>query len=214
MERPEELATAVAACLELNGEGEDAELTALRERLIYRQGHARELFFQYLAAILRGEVPQEAVAIPCEPIGDCRPASRREELDLFLQRLRAGRVEFSYNLFKEYAFYHSLEAFYRTLRRRMCRGLPCLVRPTVFGEVTLLGIVRDTPATFYRWGSLRDYGPAGLEFIGAGQSRSVDALTEGCAILLPDRNMIAFSQALAEIFLAVYGSSPEVSGSR
>lgn len=204
VETPDELTAAVAACLERNGRGEDAGLTALRERLIYRQGQARELFFQYLAAILRGEVPEEAVAIPCEWLGDCRPASRREELELFLRRLGAGSVERSYNLFREQPFYQSLEAFYRTLRRRLFRGLPCLVSLTSVGGVPQLGIVRDTPATFFRWGSLRDYGPAGLEFIGAGQSRRVEAPTEGGAILLPDKNMTVFSQALAEIFLAVY----------
>ena len=202
---PGELAEAVAICLERNGRGEDAALTALRERLIYRQGQAHELFFQYLAVILRGEIPEEAVAIPCEWLGDCRAGSRREELELFLRRLRAGSVERSYNLFRDYAFYQGLEAFHRTLRRRTLRGLPCLVRLTAPGGVPQLGIVRDMPATFFCWGRLRDYGPAGLDFIGAGRSRRVAALTEGDAILLPDRDTLVFSRALAEIFLAVYG---------
>lgn len=214
VETPEELTAAVAACLERNGRGEDAALTALRERLIHRQGQARELFFTYLAAILRGDIPAEAVEIPCEYIGHCRAGTRREELELFLRRLRAGRTEFSYNLFREYGFYQSLEAFHRTLRRRTLRGLPCLVRLIPNGGVPQLGIVRDTPATFFRWGRPRDYGPAGLGFIGAGQSRRVDALTEGCAILLPDGDVSVFSQALAEIFLAVYGTPPEVAASR
>lgn len=204
-ETPGELTAAVAACLERNGRGEDAALTALRERLIYRQGQAHELFFHYLAVILRGDIPEEAVAIPCEWLGDCRAGSRREELELFLRRLRAGTVESSYNLFREYAFYQSLEAFHRTLRRRTLQGLPCLVRLAAPGGVPQLGIVRDAPAAFFRWGNPRDYGPAGLGFIGAGQSRRVDALTEGAAILLPDRDTLVFSQALAEIFLAVYG---------
>lgn len=205
VERPEELTDAVAACLELNGRGEDPALTALRERLIYRQGQAHELFFQYLAVILRGEVPQDAVAIPCEWIGDCRPASRREELALFLQRLRAGRVESSYNLFRECGFYQSLEAFYRTLRRRARQGLPCLVSLSSPQGVPQLGIERGMPEAFFCWGPLRDYGPAGLGFIGAHQARKRDVLAANGRILLPDRDNSVFSQALAEILLAVYG---------
>lgn len=213
VETPGELAAAVTACLERNGRGEDAELTALRGRLIHRQGQARELFFRYLAAILRGKIPEEAVEIPCEYIGHCRAGTRREELELFLRRLRAGRAEFSYNLFREYGFYQSLEAFHRTLRRRTLRGLPCLVNLAAPGGVPQLGIDRDIPPAFYRWGGLRDYGPAGLRFISAHQSRAVGSPAESSHILLPDRDTGVFSRALADILLAVYGSPPDVSAS-
>ena len=121
---PAEVSAAVAACLAQLEQGEVPALRRLRESILYRPGEARGLFWEYLACILQSEVPQQAVAVPCEYIGDCRPASRQEELALLLRRLRDGSVERSYNLFRGYPLYNNLEAFYRTLPRGRKRDCP------------------------------------------------------------------------------------------
>ena len=170
---------------------------------------ARRLFWEYLANILEGGVPARAVAVACEYIGDCRPASRAEELELLLRRLQAGTVERSYNLFRGYPLYNSLEAFYRTLRRRAEKQLPCLVRLTQRPGGQKLSICRDADLDrpFLCWGPLRDYGPPGLMHIQAHGARCLAAPTEDCAILLPDRSLPLFRQAFAGLILAVYGPS-------
>ena len=206
---PEEVSAAVAACLAQRERGELPELRRLRETILYRPGEARRLFWEYLANILEGGVPARAVAVACEYIGDCRPASRAEELELLLRRLQAGTVERSYNLFRGYPLYNSLEAFYRTLRRRAEKQLPCLVRLTQRPGGQKLSICRDADLDrpFLCWGPLRDYGPPGLMHIQAHGARCLAAPTEDCAILLPDRSLPLFRQAFAGLILAVYGPS-------
>lgn len=205
---PEEVSTAVAACLAQLEQGELPELRRLRETILYRPGEAHQLFWDYLSDILRGVVPPQAVAVACEYLGDCRPATREDELALLLRRLAAGTVERSYNLFREYPLYNSLEAFYRTLRRRAEKGLPCLVRLTRQAAGRKLGICRETDMDmpFLCWGPLRNYGPPALMHIQTHVPQRLDVLTDDCAILLPDRNRALFCQAFAELIHAVYAT--------
>ena len=205
---PEEVSAAVAACLAQLEQGEVPELRRLRESVLHRPGEARRHFWEYLACILQGAVPPQAVAVACEYIGDCRPASRQEELALLLRRLRDGSVERSYNLFRGYPLYNNLEAFYRTLRRRAEKGLPSLVRLRQLPAGRTLRVCRDEDADrpFLCWGSLRDYGPPGLKHIQRHQRQRLSALAADCAILLPDRNKSLFCQAFAELIQAVYGT--------
>lgn len=206
---PEEVSAAVAACLAQRARGELPELRRLRESILYRPGQARHLFWEYLAAVLQNAVPPQAVAVPCEYIGDCRPATRAEELRLLLRRLQAGSVERSYNLLRGYPLYTSLEAFYRTLRRRAEKQLPCLVRLTQQPGGQKLGICRDDAASlpFLCWGPPHAYGLPGLAYLRTHQRQRLDRLTSDCAILLPDRSLPLFRQAFAELILAVYGPS-------
>ncbi len=197
-------------------QGEVPELRHLRESILYRPGETRHLFWQYLADILRGTVPPQAVAIACEYIGDCCPASRNDELALLLQRLAAGTVERSYNLFREYPFYSELESVYRALHIRRDKGLPCLVRlgqqSDGYQQVEVCpDEAQDMP--FLCWGSLRYYGPPGLMHIQKHASQRLAAPTAGCAILLPDRNKELFCQAFTELLVAVYGRPEALSQS-
>lgn len=206
---PEEVSAAVAVCLAQLEQGEVPALRRLRESILYRPGEARQLFWGYLARILRGVVPPQAVAVACEYLGDCRPATRQDELALLLQRLEAGTVERSYNLFREYPLYNSLEAFYRTLRRRAEKGLPCLVRLIRRPGGQGLSVCRDADMDwpFFCWGPLRDYGPPGLLHIQAHAQRRLDGLTDDCAILLPDRSRGLFCRAFAELLRATYATA-------
>lgn len=206
---PEEVSTAVAVCLAQLEQGEVPALRRLRESILYRPGEARRLFWEYLACILQGGVPPQAVAVPCEYIGDCRPASRQKELALLLQRLRDGSVERSYNLFRGYPLYNNLEAFYRTLRRRAEKGLPCLVRLKQHPKGRALRVCRDEEADmpFLCWAPLRDYGPPGLKHLQTHQQQCLGALTADCAILLPDRSKSLFCRAFAELIEIVYGTA-------
>lgn len=206
---PDALSAGVAACLAQYRLGEVPELRRLRETILYRPGEARRLFWDYLAAMLQGTVPPQAVAVPCEYIGDCRPASRAEELSLLLRRLQAGSVERSYNLFRAYPLYNNLEAFYRTLRRRADKQLPCLIRLTQQPGGRKLSICRDGEEglPFLCWGPLHTYGPPGLTYIQTQQSRRLDTLTDDCAVLLPDRSKSLFCRAFAELILTAYGPS-------
>lgn len=206
---PAEVSAAVAACLAQLEQGEVPALRRLRESILYRPGEARGLFWEYLACILQSEVPQQAVAVPCEYIGDCRPASRQEELALLLRRLRDGSVERSYNLFRGYPLYNNLEAFYRTLRRRAEKGLPCLVRLKQHPKGWALRVCRDEEADmpFLCWAPLRDYGPPGLKHLQTHQQQHLGALTADCAILLPDRSKSLFCRAFAELIEIVYGAA-------
>lgn len=205
---PEEVSAAVAACLAQLEQGEVPALRRLRESILYRPGEARELFWEYLACILQGGVPPQAVAVPCEYIGDCRPASRQEELALLLRRLRDDSVERSYNLFRGYPLYNNLEAFYRTLRRRTERGQPCLVRLKLHPKGRALRVCGDEEADmpFLCWAPLRDYGPPGLKHLQTHQRQRLGALTADCAILLPDRNKSLFRRAFADLIETVYGT--------
>ena len=206
---PAEVSAAVAACLAQLEQGEVPALRRLRESILYRPGEARGLFWEYLACILQSEVPQQTVAVPCEYIGDCRPASRQEELALLLRRLRDGSVERSYNLFRGYPLYNNLEAFYRTLRRRAEKGLPCLVRLKQHPKGRALRVCRDEEADmpFLCWAPLRDYGPPGLKHLQTHQQQRLGALTADCAILLPDRSKSLFCRAFAELIEIVYGAA-------
>ena len=206
---PQEISAAVAACLSQREQGELPALRRLRETILYRPGEARRLFWEYLSHILRAAVPPQAVAVACEYLGDCRPATRQDELALLLQRLEAGTVERSYNLFREYPLYNSLEAFYRTLRRRAEKGLPCLVRLIRQPGGQRLGVCReaDMDRPFLCWGPLRDYGPPGLMHIQTHAPQRLAAPTDDCALLLPDRSRELFSQAFAGLIRAVYGTS-------
>lgn len=213
---PDEVSAAVAMCLAQLEQGEVPELRHLRESILYRPGETRHLFWQYLADILRGTVPPQAVAIACEYIGDCCPASRNDELALLLQRLAAGTVERSYNLFREYPFYSELESVYRALHIRRDKGLPCLVRlgqqSDGYQQVEVCpDEAQDMP--FLCWGSLRYYGPPGLMHIQKHASQRLAAPTAGCAILLPDRNKELFCQAFTELLVAVYGRPEALSQS-
>ncbi|WP_297226684.1 hypothetical protein [uncultured Desulfovibrio sp.] len=206
---PAELPAAVAACLAQLEQGEVPELRRLREAIIYRPGEARHLFWEYLAAILRGCVPSQAVSVACEYIGGCRPASRQEELQLLLQRIQAGTVERSYNLFREYPLYNNLEAFYRTLRRRTEKGQPCLVRLKQHPTGWAMRICRDDDLglPFFCWSPLRDYGLPGLKHIQTHQQQRLAAPEADCAILLPDRDTRLFRQAFAELVQMGLGTS-------
>lgn len=206
---PDALSAGVAACLAQHRLGEVPELRRLRETILYRPGEARRLFWDYLAAVLQGTVPPQAVAVPCEYIGDCRPTSRAEELRLLLQRLQAGSVERSYNLFRSYPLYNNLEAFYRTLRRQADKQRPCLLRLTQQPGGQKLSICRpeEEPLPFLCWGPLHTYGPPGLAHIQAHQHQRLAAPTADCAILLPDRTRELLRQAFAELLLSVYGPS-------
>lgn len=206
---PDEVSAAVAACLAQREQDELPELRRLRETILYRPGEARRLFWEYLAAVLQNVVPPQAVAVACEYVGDCRPATRAEELRLLLQRLQAGSVERTYNLFRGYPLYASLEAFYRTLRRRAEKGLPCLVRLTQQPDGRKLSICRDEAAglPFLCWGPLHHYGPPGLTYLQQHRQRRLAAPAADCAILLPDRSRSLFCQGFAELIFAVYGPS-------
>lgn len=212
---PDELPAAVAACLAQLEQGEVPELRRLRESILYRPGESRRLFWDYLACLLQQNVPPQAIAVPCEYIGDCRPASRNDELALLLRRLAAGTVERSYNLFRDCPFYNSLEAFYRTLRRRAEKRLPCLVRLTQRQGGHKLGICREgeDDLPFLCWGPLNSYGPSGLMYIQTHATQRLAAPTDDCAILLPDRNKELFCQAFAELLVAVYGRPEALSQS-
>ena len=203
---PREVSAVIATCLAQLEQGEVPELRRLRETMLYRPGEARRLFWEYLSHILRAAVPPQAVAVACEYLGDCRPATRQDELALLLQRLEAGTVERSYNLFREYPLYNSLEAFYRTLRRRAEKGLPCLVRLIRQPGGQRLGVCReaDMDRPFLCWGPLRDYGPPGLMHIQTHAPQRLAAPTDDCALLLPDRSKDLFCQAFAKLIREIY----------
>lgn len=59
---------------------EEPELLRLRERLVHRPGHARELFYTYLARILSGAELPEALDVPCEYVGNLQFATPRDAI--------------------------------------------------------------------------------------------------------------------------------------
>lgn len=183
------------------------ELRRLRETMLYRPGETRRLFWQYLADIVQGNVPQQAISIACEYLGDSRPTSTREELEIMLQRLQAGSVEQSCNLFRGYPLYTKLESFYLTLRARTEQGLPCLVRLRRHPDGQEVDVcpedVVDMP--FLCWSSLRYYGPAGLRHIQTHQGLRLESPpATDFAVLLPDRSKDLFCQAFAKLIREIY----------
>lgn len=204
---PREVSAVVATCLAQLELGEVPELRRLRETMLYRPGETRRLFWQYLADIVQGNVPQQAISIACEYLGDSRPTSTREELEIMLQRLQAGSVEQSCNLFRGYPLYTKLESFYLTLRARTEQGLPCLVRLRQHPDGQEVDVcpedVVDMP--FLCWSSLRYYGPAGLRHIQTHQGLRLESPpATDFAVLLPDRSKDLFCQAFAKLIREIY----------
>lgn len=184
-------------------EGEDPELVRLRESLVYRPGHARELFYDWLARILSGADLAEGLAVPCEYVGDWQFATPQEAVALFLRALRSCRLEqYQSVLTLRSQVGKILCMLYTLLRSRQQQGLPLVLHVKGRAWRALDDAELDASCPIHLPSPLEDYGPATRDFLRARGEQSRDmphAGEEGMHILLPDRNKRVFCLGLARL---------------
>lgn len=201
---PEEAIAALSAVLALKDK-EHPELVAMRNKLTFQPGHAQELFFSYLMQILSGTVPQEAVEVPCEYIGDLQLDSPTDEIIFFLRVLRSCRVEFYYtSMHWRFNNYTALQCFYRKLYEgHTLQNKPALVSIQKQQGRKRLLIAPQNTQPFFCPSPLSDYNATTKIFIQ--QNRECLCAKPTDHILLPDRNKTVFCHALASLIEEVYG---------
>lgn len=189
-------------------EGEDPELVRLRERLVYRPGHARELFYAWLARILSGADLSEQLAVPCEYVGDRHFADPQEAIAFFLRALRRCRLEqYQGVLALRSQVGKALCMQYSRLLSRQQQGLPLVLRIkgracSVLDDAELEAACPIHPAS-----PLEAYCPATQDFLRARGDLLRDlaqAGEEDRRIVLPDRNKRALCLSLAEQFARMF----------
>ena len=203
---PEDMLQALQSSLAWKN-GDHPELTALREKLIFRPGHSRELFFHYLAQILSGAVPRDAVALPCDYIGDIQLATPAEELAFFLRTLRACRLHFYYESLNRYSLWQGLRTFYQKLEQRFYKGRPLLLSISEQDGQTRLTMPKETLSPFFLPAPMSDYCPETQAFIRQHESlyRTEQEREPSRHVLLPDRDKTVFCHALASVVEQAYG---------
>lgn len=181
-------------------EGEDPELVRLRERLVYRPGHARELFYDWLARILSGADLSEGLAVPCEYVGDRHFASPQEAIAFFVRALRRCRLEqYQSVLSKRSQVGEILCMLYTLMLSRMQLGLPLVLHVKGIAFRVPDDTELDAARPIHLPSPLEDYAPATRDLLRARgeQSRDLPQVGEEMLILLPDRNKRVFCLGLA-----------------
>lgn len=207
MRTPEDMLSALQSSLDWRN-GDHPELTALREKLIFRPGHSRELFFSYLAQILSGDVPRDAVALPCDYVGDVELSTPEEEIAFFLRALRACRPDAYYESLYRFPIFNTLHTFYRHLKTRFYWKSPLLLSIKKQEGRTRLNM-ETTPTPFFRPAPLTDYSPETQAFLQQHEALCGTRQPSDC-ILLPDRDTTVFWHALASVVEQAYGvADPE-----
>ena len=204
---PEDMLLALQSSLAWKN-GDHPELAALREKLIFHPGHSRELFFHYLAQILSGAVPSDAVALPCDYIGDMELATPAEELTFFLRTLRANRPDCYYEPLRRFPLYQALANFYQQINTRFQQHKPLLLSVGKQNGHTRLMLPETTLSPFFRPAPMSDYCPETQAFIRQHESLyRTEQEKEPSHILLPDRDKTVFYHALAAVVEQAYGGT-------
>ena len=203
---PEDILQALQSSLAWKN-GDHPELAALREKLIFRPGHSRELFFHYLAQILSGAVPSDAVALPCDYIGDMELATPAEELTFFLRTLRACRPDLYYESLYRFPLFQALNNFYKHMSIRVYWKKPLLLSVSKEDGQTRLTMPEETLSPFFCPAPMSDYSPETQTFIRQHESlcRTEQEREPSHHILLPDRDKTIFCHALASVVEQAYG---------
>lgn len=214
---PADMLARLQDILALQGQ-EVPELSAMREKYIFRPGSARELFFTYLSQILSGSVPGEAVAVNCEYIGAIRLPSPADEIAFFLRMLRACRLEFYWSLSGRFSTFSALLCFYSRLYHNgiLCQKPALLSVSSRNGKkrLVIMDDKRERERPFRCVAPLSDYAPSTRTFIQQHEElrRTGQAPHESVSLLLPDRNQEVFCHALADVMEQVYMSSSPLPG--
>ena len=203
---PEDMLLALQSSLAWKN-GDHPELAALREKLIFRPGHSRELFFHYLAQILSGAVPSDAVALPCDYIGDMELTTPAEEVGFFLRTLRACRPDLYYEPLCRFPLFQALNNFYKHMSIRFYWKKPLLLSVSTQEGRTRLMLPETTLSPFFRPAPISDYCPETQTFIRQHESlcRTEQKKQPSRHILLPDRDRTVFCHALAAVVEQAYG---------
>ena len=209
---PGEMIARLQEILALKGK-ENPALTAMREKLIFRPGHARELFFSYLGKILCNTVPQEAIAVPCDYTGDIRLPTATDEIVFFLRELRACRLALYHPPLRHFALYSALTDFYQKLWEGIQRQKTGMV--SVHDRQGHRNLLVDTNCreNLLCPAPLSDYTQATQLFIQQHKHliRTFRSLDAPFSILLPDKNYEVFCAALANVIEQAYGTGkPEI----